>query len=362
MANMRTFMMIAHRGSYNRLAASVQLLQNGAATFPCFKSQERSRFSSPQMPPNPVVKFKKERARKIMKQPHEFIEEKPDKYKVRQPNHVYTMQREIGITTFGDVMNRHIPLERDSKHLLTAKERVTASRKDLGERIRKIRSIRLIKKYDVTFNMKEFLATAHYIYIQSHKCIERIRENQDELMEYVNQYVYGQMTKGMMDKTLQWEFIESLEQPKVVSAGVGSVLSKDNIFGQLTVRFHTLQKLAIYNRFGRLIYGDSEKPRYVLEYVVFEKHVSDTEGKWRIVGKVTPEWKSSSSFTFLHTWKEDSEKPAGEGDQEKETEPYVIHRYNPEYPDEMTNLEEMKYEQTDSVNNLSAQNDNISKV
>ena len=52
-------------------------------------------------------------------------------------------------------------------------QRVTASRKDLGERIRKIRSIRLIKKYDVTFNMKEFLATAHYIYIQSHKCIER---------------------------------------------------------------------------------------------------------------------------------------------------------------------------------------------
>lgn len=96
--------------------------------------------------------------------------------------------------------------------------------------------------------------------------------------------------------------------------------------------------------------------------MVFEKHVSDTEGKWRIVGKVTPEWKSSSSFTFLHTWKEDSVQPAGEGDQEKETEPYVIHRYNPEYPDEMTNLEEMKYEQTDSVNNLSAQNNNISKV
>lgn len=96
--------------------------------------------------------------------------------------------------------------------------------------------------------------------------------------------------------------------------------------------------------------------------MVFEKHVSDTEGKWRIVGKVTPEWKSSSSFTFLHTWKEDSEQPAGEGDQEKETEPYVIHRYNPEYPDEMTNLEEMKYEQTDSINNLSAQNNNISKV
>lgn len=50
-----------------------------------------------------------------------------------------------------------------------------------------------------------------------------------------------QMTKGMMDKTLHWEFVESVEQPKIVTAAGGAVVSKDNAFGQLTVRFHTLQ-------------------------------------------------------------------------------------------------------------------------
>lgn len=107
--------------------------------------------------------------------------------------------------------------------------------------------------------------------------------------------------------------------------------------------FHALQKLAIYNRFGRLTYGDSEKPRYMLEYVVFEKHISDTEGKWRIAGKVTPEWKTKG-FTFLHTWKEDKESLL-----EEEPEPYAIHRFNPEYPDEMTAREETTDEQTNIV-------------
>lgn len=45
----------------------------------------------------------------------------------------------------------------------------------------------------------------------------------------------------MMDKTLHWEFVESVEQPKIVTAAGGAVISKDNTFGQLTVRFHTLQ-------------------------------------------------------------------------------------------------------------------------
>lgn len=36
--------------------------------------------------------------------------------------------------------------------------------------------------------------------------------------------------------------------------------------------------------------GDERRVRDSLEYVVFEKHLSDTEGKWRVHGKVTPDW------------------------------------------------------------------------
>nr|CDS16343.1 39S ribosomal protein L45 mitochondrial [Echinococcus granulosus] len=48
--------------------------------------------------------------------------------------------------------------------------------------------------------------------------------------------------------------------------------------------------LAIYDRFGRLLYGHPSSPVDVLEYVVFENYITDEYGQWRIHGKVAPAW------------------------------------------------------------------------
>ena len=50
------------------------------------------------------------------------------------------------------------------------------------------------------------------------------------------------------------------------------------------------QTLAIYDRFGRLQCGSEHLAKDCLEYVVFEKHLSNIYGKWRIHGKVLPDW------------------------------------------------------------------------
>jgi len=50
------------------------------------------------------------------------------------------------------------------------------------------------------------------------------------------------------------------------------------------------QMLAVYDRFGRLLYGSEKHPKDVLEYVVFEKHLADELGKWRVHDKIIPEW------------------------------------------------------------------------
>ena len=50
--------------------------------------------------------------------------------------------------------------------------------------------------------------------------------------------------------------------------------------------------MAIYDRFGRLMYGSENLIKDVLEYVVFEKHLADEYGTWRIHGKVIPDWMS----------------------------------------------------------------------
>lgn len=51
-----------------------------------------------------------------------------------------------------------------------------------------------------------------------------------------------------------------------------------------------MQKIALYDRFGRLILGTEHEAKPVLEYVVFENHIASFDGAWRLHDKVYPEW------------------------------------------------------------------------
>lgn len=48
--------------------------------------------------------------------------------------------------------------------------------------------------------------------------------------------------------------------------------------------------MAIYDRFGRLAFGNESLPKDVLEYVVFEKHITNPYGNWRLHDKIIPSW------------------------------------------------------------------------
>jgi large subunit ribosomal protein L45 len=54
--------------------------------------------------------------------------------------------------------------------------------------------------------------------------------------------------------------------------------------------FSSIKTLAVYDRFGRLAYGDEELVKNVLEYVIFEKNITSNYGVWRLHDKVVPEW------------------------------------------------------------------------
>lgn len=49
------------------------------------------------------------------------------------------------------------------------------------------------------------------------------------------------MIHNIENKTLRWSFIKSIEPPRVVHARVTDIITQDNLFAQLTVRFHTQQ-------------------------------------------------------------------------------------------------------------------------
>ena len=55
----------------------------------------------------------------------------------------------------------------------------------------------------------------------------------------------------------------------------------------------------MYDRFGRLIHGSETVPKDTIDFIVFEKHVSDTEGRWRLHAKLKPDWLSNSQSAIL---------------------------------------------------------------
>lgn len=112
----------------------------------------------------------------------------------------------------------------------------------------------------------------------------------DVLRDFVTEKAMGEMTVGMESKTVRWKFHEMVDIPRVSQVRATHLMQKSNYYAQITVRIHSRQSLAIYDRFGRLMYGNEDRVKDVLEYVVYERHLADPHGKWRIHAKIVPDW------------------------------------------------------------------------
>ena len=142
-----------------------------------------------------------------------------------------------------------------------------------------------------------FAEDAQKIYIRAHELLaagreHRVigREEDDLLLEYVTEFAYPLMTYQTERKTIRWTYIGQNERPEVIQMRTQSMIDKENMFAQITVRLNTRQILAVYDRFAHLIHGSEAVVKDVLEYAVFEKNISDYNGRWRLHSKIVPEW------------------------------------------------------------------------
>lgn len=149
-------------------------------------------------------------------------------------------------------------------------------------------AVRKVRNYEEDFETDQFALTAQDIYVKAHE--QMVLKDKRALREFITERAYPEMMHNVKDKTIRWRFLQSLEPPRLVHARVTDVISKENLFAQITVRFHTQQLLAIYDRFGRLMHGSETLAKDVLEYVVFEKHISNEYGQWRLHDKIVPDW------------------------------------------------------------------------
>jgi len=197
-------------------------------------------------------------------------------------------EKPLYISSTGAVIDPYVPPEGDGKASListSGAKQVTDAVKGKGKTMS---SMRKIRSYHDDFDPREWVTEAEEIYIAAHNALAAMDE--DEMHRLVTEKCFPEMIHMARRKTIRWKYLKTLEPPRVIHARHAEIVSKDNMFGQLTVRFHSQQSLAIYDRFGRLIHGNENVAKDVLEYCVFEKHLSNVYGAWRLHTKIIPEW------------------------------------------------------------------------
>ncbi|XP_054032742.1 39S ribosomal protein L45, mitochondrial [Dryobates pubescens] len=198
------------------------------------------------------------------------------------------VERSFYLASTAAIADPYVPPEGDARHS-------ALSRPGLGQQLEQLKhsaasrlALRKIKDHDPNFSPKAFPEQALEIFIEAHNCLSNF--NKQKLHSLVTERCYPELVRGNRYRTIRWSFLGSLQPPRVVQLRCHSLVSKGNLYGQVTVRMHSRQVLAIYDRFGRLMYGGEETPRDVLEYVVFERHLVNPYGTWRMHGKVVPAW------------------------------------------------------------------------
>lgn len=198
------------------------------------------------------------------------------------------LERPFHISCTGGIFEPYVPPEGDGKKSIISAAGAKQKFEFLEKKSKSMLAVRKIRTYEEDFDTDNFPSIAQDVYIEAHKLMAN--KNKHQLREFVSERAYPEMMHNVKDKTIHWSFLKSLEPPRVVHARVTDVISKENLFAQVTVRFHTQQLLAIYDRFGRLMHGSEILAKDVLEYVVFEKHISNEYGKWRLHDKIIPDW------------------------------------------------------------------------
>ncbi|XP_063932881.1 large ribosomal subunit protein mL45 [Zophobas morio] len=207
----------------------------------------------------------------------------------------------------GGIFEAYVPPEGDGKISPIQVQGAKQKLQYLEKKSRTMMAIRKIKSFEEEFDTATFCKEAEDIYVKMHDLMAK--RDLENMTDYVTERAYPEVIHNIENKTIHWKLIKNIELPRVVHARCTDVITKENIFGQTTVRFHTQQMLAVYDRFGRLMHGSEIIAKDVLEYVVFERHLANLYGKWRVHGKIIPDWlppKEPSLITYLKPAEETS--------------------------------------------------------
>ncbi|KAI7899796.1 uncharacterized protein BX663DRAFT_519540 [Cokeromyces recurvatus] len=173
--------------------------------------------------------------------------------------------------------------------------------RNLKNSVQNLLSVGLIKHKSLyeKWNSRKFLSEAIETYKDMNDAFAR--GDRAILEEVCLDSMYSNLKNQLKHRNnahWEWRYHGDVEQPKIVCVRcLGTTgLSKHGFsIGQVTVKMFTKQSMAVYDKKNKLIGGDPNKIHNVLEYVIFQKTISDPEDIWRIYGKIAAPEKISNS-------------------------------------------------------------------
>ncbi|KAF9430233.1 39S ribosomal protein L45, mitochondrial [Entomortierella beljakovae] len=99
----------------------------------------------------------------------------------------------------------------------------------------------------------------------------------------------GKLKSQLKDRVgrFEWKYHGLVEKPQLVSIRQGQI--GGHVLIQIIVRLHTNQSMGVFDKKNKLIAGDLKKSVPVLEYIVFQRYITDPADNWKILGKASPE-------------------------------------------------------------------------
>ena len=188
----------------------------------------------------------------------------------------------VKIDSTGQIFNYYVPQEKKSPGQLWAATKAN---------LKSTYAIAMIKrKGNKPFKAVEFaqIAQKKFIDLNNDLQLKYTKDVELRLKENATLLVVDALKAQFQNpaKKIYWRYIKELRRPRVVNAQIVHVGDKENLYAQVTVQMFTEQILAIRDRYDRLLVGSLKNSKNVTDNVVFEIHIADPYGNWRICGKI----------------------------------------------------------------------------
>lgn len=143
------------------------------------------------------------------------------------------------MSTTGSVFEPYVPPEGDGKVSAITAQGAKQKLQFLEKKSKTMMAIRKIRSFEDDFDTPDFCKLAEEIYIKANECLAE--GDKEKIIDYVTEKAYPEILHNIKNRTLHWKFIKNVELPRVVHARCTNLVTDENYFAQITVRFHTQQ-------------------------------------------------------------------------------------------------------------------------